>query len=243
MNDLIKTNEAPMPAYINKDDARGKGGMESSDLEIPYLKLMQHISTQVTEGIVAVGDVINRLNNEVIYEFDKEKPINSFNFAVIKKYKSWIKWENGTLAGFSRDPKSDLAMSAKSRRMVKNNKGVEVQEVTPYLCFICIIPEYGPTPVLMSWGVSMYKHGKRLHTLIEMAPGSSFAWMYEAKIKEENSKEGKKYLVMEFGKTGKNAEEDVYKLCASVYDKFEDPNINVTVGTGVDEDESEEGEF
>lgn len=147
------------PDYLEQ----GRDGLENmrpQDLLVPRLILMQALSPAVVDKNVDAdaGDMFNSMTMERwVAEGDLAEFIPVFH------YLEWIKWgsrdEGEGILGRSRDPKSDLAISAARRE--QNEKGRPI--VTEYHNFVCLFPELGMDhPVVIGCAKTNHSRGRHL---------------------------------------------------------------------------------
>lgn len=82
--DLVKAKTTAVAVPENLKGSWGSEGVDSSDILIPRLLLMQPISERVGEGVAQAGDIIKSTTGEVLAPKGK-----TMEFIPIKTFKTW----------------------------------------------------------------------------------------------------------------------------------------------------------
>lgn len=85
-------------SYLSNLGALGGNDISREDIIIPYVKVIEKLSNEVSEGIAAYGDVINSVTKEKIIDDKKE-----MEFVVLRHFIDYRISDEGTTVDSSRD--------------------------------------------------------------------------------------------------------------------------------------------
>lgn len=142
----------------------GYEGMQASDYSVPFLRILQALSPEVTEGSDSYvpgakpGMFMNTLTKKLYGATVKVIPIKYENV--------WLEWapNRGGLKG-RHQPHSIPVMTDSFGKMKREN-GNDVQENMLFYCLI--LGDFAIGPVILALAKSGLKHGKKWNTLIHL---------------------------------------------------------------------------
>lgn len=234
-NEMVKTNNN-VPAFI-KESNEGFENMRAGDMILPRMILMQALSPKVVDKKFTSGTVINSLTDEVVIG-EGEK----IAFVPIFHYLEWIEWGdkklNEGIKGRSLDPSSALAQSAARNEKRMNSEGKEVWKVTEYHNFVCVIPEMGLMPIVISCSKTNNRKGKKLLSLAKMRGNYPlYAGMYSMEALLTQNKRNEKYYVYEFDNAGWVASAEELAEYKKLYDVLKSAHDQKRIVTDQHDDE------
>lgn len=219
---------APLEGF-KSDDMRGKEGIESSDLRLPFLSLAQKTSKAVDETDDAYieglkfGDLYNSETKEIYGK-------TSLEFLPLKMRKrAYLPDENGRMGETVEwnDPRTAWPTKEVIEARTKagwNPKTVDKPEaVRVYDYVVLLLLQDGPQIALISFKSKSFAAGQSLATFISMVKGPSFTAKFTINPALDENDSGKfvKFAVQPAGKpTLEQA-----NFAAAMYDSIKDAKL------------------
>lgn len=182
------SNEAKKEEFF-LDGLAGAGyeGMSAQDVQIPFLRILQALSPQVTEG----GDeyVEGAKPGYFFNTLTKKVYGNTVSLIPVKFETSWLEWTNGErgkLVGRYAPGSITVVDGPNYRKFTE--AGNEIVETMTFYCLVAGAIEDGI--IIFSLSKTGIKHGKRWNTLIsttklpngKMAPYFSSVWTLKTQL-------------------------------------------------------------
>jgi len=213
--EMEKKNQS---ALATSQDRRGhEEGSEQEDFIIPFAKLLQPTSPEVSElPDLRAGDLINSLTKE---KLPKE-------FIPICKHTYWIRFNPRSTNEPGYDPnfgpgdmlwKSDSPDDPRVKAESKFGPNGEKPLATKFISFLACFPGV-PMPVVIAFAKTSINAGRALNTLTSATPGAMFSSKFSLGVKKVQNDKGT-FFVFTVVPAGKPSEEE-YQIAERFYNQF-----------------------
>jgi hypothetical protein len=188
-NEIAKVEQSTevMPAFLNKGIARGNESVNSDDLVIPRIELVQSISPcrkksdpAYIQG-VEEGDFFNNVTREI---YGKEITVIPVFFK-----KEYLLWKDRTKGGGFKGAYSNLQEAAAACEVLPDGMDVEIAD-TPQHFVIVVHPDGRQEEAVLSMAKSKAKVSKQWNSIIRMNEGDRFSRKYKLSSTEDKSDKG-----------------------------------------------------
>lgn len=223
-NEIMNVNEETKvaAASMQEEEILGFEDMESEDIVIPRIKVINALSPERQDGIAAEGDIINSLTKD---------NLAGKKFIPIKIYYSKMKWNpdrdsDQRILCMSRDGKvgedidgNKKACTACSECKFNNAlSGKDAQPTcTSYMNFLGFL-EGDPMPIVLSFAKTNYNEGKKMLSIAKSLRCNiwDYSYLLEGELKTKGR--NKWYNIKSTLSTETNAETRI--LARSLYDTY-----------------------
>lgn len=212
---LVTQPKGDVPDYIRKDTSRGSENVETSDLVIPRLDVLQDLSPAVKpndpnyiEGAQA-GHLINSVTKEL---FDAE-----VNFIPVFFRKSYLVWKDRTSGGGFKGQYENAEQATAYIKSQPDAAQLSAVETAEHL--ILIVKDDGSLEeAMLSMSRTKLKVSRQLNSLVRMNGGDRFGRLYGLSSLQEKNAMGAFYnfLVRPLGFPSK----EHYQYAEQVYDSI-----------------------
>jgi hypothetical protein len=225
---------ATMEGY-KADDHRGKEGITSEDMRLPFLSLAQKTSKAIdeTEDSYIEGLAFGDMYNSELKTVYGKGPM--FFIPLRHRKRAYLPDENGRMGeaiGWD-DPRCDWPTEEQKKNWKGKGKP-KPEGVRVYDWIAILLTDEGPTLVVISFKSKSFGAGQSLTTFVNMVKGPAFTAKYKIAAQLDTNDSGKfaKFVVAPAGKP--SVEEA--QFAETIYESVKDKNI-VT-----DEDKNETDE-
>lgn len=153
--ELVKSQTTELSTSTQFEDFE----VDTRNIVIPKILLMQPISDKVTEGIAKYGDFLNSMTGEVVGNIDKGLeviPLSSKNYHIVSV-------KEGTDWNFLRiDPIVSMADDNKPFDDIENGEVIKRQKV---LEFFVMAPAVSELPFTVQFRGMSFRNGKAFYTM------------------------------------------------------------------------------
>jgi len=213
----VVKKEDQLPSYMNPESSRGSENVDSNDVQIPRISVVQALSPQVDKDDPAyikeaqVGDILNVLTGELYPD--------GLEFVPVFFEKDHLVWKTRKAGG---------GLVARCENEVEAAKLADTDANYEYVMspnHICILlgPDREPlNEVAIPMAVSKHKVSRRFNSLIRLNGGDRFSRIYKlTSVSDENSA-GEKYKNLHVENIEGWAPEAVYLAAEALYDQIQD---------------------
>lgn len=203
-----------------EDDKRGKEGIESSDLRLPFLSIAQKTSKALDEtedsyiDNLSFGDMYNSETKEVY-----GKDVIYF-IPLRHRKRAYLPDENGRMGEAIEwnDPRCDWPTPAEKKAGKDKPEGVRV-----YDWIVLLMLAEGPQLACISFKSKSFAAGQSLTTFVSMVKGPAFTAKYKIVTILESNDAGK-YGKFQVAPAGKPTAEEA-SFAESVYESVKDKQL------------------
>jgi hypothetical protein len=249
-NTAVATREDTLPDYIKKKEGAGSGmgNMDSSDCEVPRIKLIHPNSPEVTEGDVDVkpGDFFHNIMDLNLGQSIKVVPI-----VMSKSYILWKpRWDGGGILARANDgehwvpanaeftvrpyDKLDKTVKWVTKPTVKESgldqwgstdreNAQSAPAANKMINILVYLPDHPAiSPCAISLQRSQLKAAGKLVSKLQMTSSQGvdlYALQFNMKSVEEKNKKGEQYLNYKFIGDG-HPDKESYEACEKIFDTF-----------------------
>jgi hypothetical protein len=194
---VISKKESSVPAYLTNKNVAGDGleSIDSSDISIPFLKLVHPLSKEAQDEGIDAGNIINSITKEIFETEDLE-------FLVIDMYYNWAKFEKGggEILGRSSD-------GIKWRTGDEDHVGEKLTEEDQWKCkvynFIVLLTkdmkEGAPVPYILSFKSTATANARKLKNMLIQGPKAKgvpiYSQPYQLFVSESDNGKNKWYIL------------------------------------------------
>lgn len=220
----VAKKDAKLPSYIKQGENRGNENVQSEDLQLPLLGLLQALSPQVNKKKdeyiqgAEVGMLFNTLTGE-LYEDGLDFTPVSF----VKRFLVWVdrkKDQNGGLRGV-------FDTEAAAETFVEEQEDEDKLEIVATAEHLILLDD--GTEMILSLGKSKMKVSRKFNSLVRLNGGDRFSRRYHISSVDDESAQG------EYQNFSISNAEDIYPS-EDVYNKAE--KLYEAISSGVQKQKS-----
>lgn len=215
---LILMHDTP-PAHIQTGQGRGSENVQTDDLVIPRLEIVQAMSPCLDPNNEAeyikgakIGDLINSVTNQ---NYGREVFVVNVHYT-----KQWLVWKDRKQGGgfFGAYPNPEEAADRVEQEGGKN-AGIEAIDTPTHLCLIVDRENGRVDEILVSMPRTKAKVSRAWNSMIRLAGGDRFGRVYRLTTAQEKNKRNEAYqnfVVAQSGYPAKPLFDKAEKLWQSV---------------------------
>lgn len=221
-NEVALTEEyavAARPDWMKEDTGRGNEEVNSNDITLPRLSVIQDLSPQhkankeeYIEG-AKVGQLFNTVTKEL---YDKVA------FIPVKLVKEWVLWKDRKKGGGFGGAFPDERSANRAKMEQDSPNDWEVVDTDVQYGLTVTGPRDNPVmeEVVISLSKGLKKASRNFNTMIKLGGGDRFSRIYSLESVDDTSKNGEDYKNLKFSQLG-FVTEAMYKRAESVYEAIE----------------------
>jgi hypothetical protein len=231
------------PEHIKTGVTRGNENVNTDDLVIPRLEIVQALSPCRTEGNAEynphakVGDLMNSVNNQL---YGREVFVVPIFYT-----KQWLVWKKKTAGGgfMGAFPDPEKAEDRKNEAVGAGDKAdaIEVIDTPTHMCLLVNREKGTVDEIILSLPRTKAKISRQWNSMIRMAGGDRFSRVYRVTTNHEKNAKGEfeNYAIAQSGFPAKG----LYERAEKLYSEIKAGTKNVVMDVkGYSTDEGEDSD-